>query len=195
MTFISRLAALFVLPISIATAIPLHGPHEHGTLSVAMGKEDSFLTFKMVVPAQDLVGFEDSPNTEEKKERLNTEYAKLYKEEALFKLFKFTPADACWAYGADMDSEMFDYHEHSEDEKEKASDAKDVHKVGDADGHSDFELIYTFECEKIDLLQITFHEVFPSIKKVEFYGKGNFEGEVLRSVAADEAFLDGSELE
>lgn len=193
MTFTSRLAALFLFSISVAIAVPLHGPHQHGTLAVALIKEDSFLTFRMVVPAQDLLGFEDSPAKPEQKKKLNDQYAKLYKEEALSKLFKFTPADTCWAYSADMDSEMLDYHEHTDDQKEK-SNPKDVHTVGNAKGHSDFELIYTFECDEIDRLEITFNKVFPSIRKVDFYGKGEFTGKVIRSVSADKAVVDGSEL-
>lgn len=193
MTFTSRFAALCVLSISTAIAVPLHGPHQHGTLAVALVKEDSFLTFRMVIPAQDLLGFEDSPAKPEQKKKLNDQYAKLYKEEALSKLFKFTPADTCWAYSADMDSEMLDYHEHTDDEKEK-SNPKDVHNVGNAKGHSDFELIYTFECDEIESLKITFNEVFPSLRKVDFYGKGEFSGKVLRSVPANKAVIDGSEL-
>jgi len=195
MTFISRLAAIYVLLVSTAIAVPLHGPHEHGTLSVALIKEDTFLTFRIVATGEDLLGFEDSPKTPEKKKILSDQYAKLYKEESLSKLFKFMPADTCWAYSADMDSEMLDYHEHENSEAEKKSDPKDVHEVGGADGHTDFELVYTFECGDIEILQITFHEVFPSIKKVNFYGGGEVEGEVVRSVPADEAVIDGSALE
>ncbi|RVU84469.1 DUF2796 domain-containing protein [Leucothrix sargassi] len=193
MSFFTRLTVLFVLFISTALAVPIHGPHQHGTLAVALIKEDSFLTFRMVVPAQDLLGFEDSPVKPEQKKKLNDQYAKLYKEEALSKLFKFEPADTCWAYSADMDSEMLDYHEHPDDQ-ESTSDPKDIHKVGDEKGHSDFELIYTFECGDIDSLQITFHEVFPSIKKVDFYGKGEFKDDAIRSVPATRAIVDGSEL-
>ena len=193
MTFISRLVAMSLLLVSTAIAVPIHGPHQHGTLAVALIKEDSFLTFRMVIPSQDLLGFEDSPKKPEQKKKLNDQYAKLYKEEALSKLFKFMPADACWAYSADMDSEMLDYHEHTEEEEEKIN-TKDVHSVGDDKGHSDFELIYTFECDEIESLKITFHEVFPSIRKVDFYGKGEFEGKAIRSVQADKAVVDGSEL-
>lgn len=192
MTFISRLAALCLLTISAAMAVPIHGPHEHGTLSVALIKEDSFLTFRMVIPAQDLLGFESSPSKPEQKKILNDQYAKLYKEESLSKLFKFTPAETCWAYSADMDSEMLDYHEH--DAEKKKYDPKDVHEVGDEKGHSDFELIYTFECGDIDILQITFHEVFPSITTVNFYGEDKLEGKPIRSVDADDAVVDGNEL-
>jgi hypothetical protein len=180
---------------TVATAAPLHGPHEHGTLSVALIKEDSFLTFKIVVTGEDLLGFEDSPNTPEKKQKLKEQYEKLYKEESLSKLFRFLPAETCWAYSADMDSEILDYHEHEDDAAVKKYDPKDIHEVKGENGHADFELMYTFECDDIEILQITFHEVFPSINKVNFYGRGEVDGEILRSVPADEAIIPGSELE
>ena len=195
MTFTSRFAVLWLFVISTAIAVPLHAPHKPGTMAVALVKEDNFLTFVMAVTSQDLLGFEGSPAKLEQKEKLAEQYAKLYKEESLSKLFKFLPADACWPYSADMESEMLDYHEHPDDREQK-SDPKDIHKVGDEEGRSDFELRYTFVCDKtVDVLQMTFHEVFPSIQQVDFYGKGELSGDVLSSVPADEAFVVGKELE
>jgi len=174
-----------------AVAGPLQGPHTHGSLGVAVVHEDEFLIFKMVVPSVDIVGFEDSPKTEKKKEMVSKQYEKLYKEEALPNLFKFSPADACKPYSADMNSDMLDYHEHDEAKDAVSTDAKDVHAVGDKDGHSDFLLNYAFKCKDVDLIQITFHEVFPSIKRVNFYGSGEVKGEIVASSEAEDAVISG----
>lgn len=186
--------ALLMIPASLALAIPIHGPHQHGTLAVAVTKQDDFLTFKMVVPSQDILGFEDSPKLPEQKKKLSDQYAKLYKEEGLKHLFKFEPADACFPYSANMESDMLTYHEH-ENPLIPSDGVDDTHKVGDEKGHSDFELSYVFECDPIEQFQITFHDVFPSIKRVDFYGKGELKGDVLLSVEAEKAVISGEALD
>ena len=72
-----------------------------------------------------------------------------------------------------------------------STDAQDVHSVGDENGQSDFLLSYVFKCSKVELIQITFQEVFPSIKKVNYYGGGELTGDVILSVDAEEAFSEG----
>ena len=192
MKLLSKLAIL-LLPVPLAMAAPIHGPHQHGTLAVAVTKEDSFLTFKMVIPSQDILGFEDSPKLPEQKKKLNDQYAKLYQENGIPKLFQFAPADACAPYSSNMLSDMLTYHEH-DDATTKSEGGDDTHAVGDEKGHSDFELTYVFECDAIDRLQITFNDVFPSIKKVDFYGKGELSGKVLRSTDASKAVVSGDDL-
>jgi len=174
-----------------AVAGPLQGPHKHGNLEVAIIHEEGFLIFKMVMPSIDLLGFEDSPKTDKKKQTITRQYAKLSKEEALPKLFRFLPTGACKPHSANMYSDMLDYHEHDDIKDAVSIDAKDVHSVGDKNGHSDFFLNYTFECDSVDLIQITFHKVFPSIKRVNFYGDGEVKGEVVASVEAEDAVVSG----
>jgi len=192
MKFLSKLAIL-LLPVSVATAVPIHGPHQHGTLAVAVTKENSFLTFKMVIPSQDILGFEGSPKLPSQKKTLNDQYAKLYQENGIPKLFQFEPANACFPYSSNMESDMLTYHEH-DDATVKSEGVDDTHKVGDEKGHSDFELTYVFECDPVERVQITFHKVFPSIRKVDFYGKGELKGEVLLSTDASKAIVSGEDL-
>ena len=170
---------------------PLQGPHQHGSLEVAIINDRDFLIFKMLMPSEDLLGFEDSPTTMEKKEKVSSQYEKLYQEAALPALFKFIPAGACEPQAADMVSDMLDYHEHDDIKDAVSTDARDVHSVGDDEGHSDFLLNYVFKCKKVDLIQITFHEVFPSIKRVNYYGGGELKGEPVLSIDAAEAFSEG----
>ena len=165
----------------MATAGSLQAPHKHGSLEVAITNSNEFLIFKMAIPSQDLLGFEDSPTTSVKKERIIEQYEKLYKEEALPNLFKFIPAEACKPQSADMLSDMLEYHEHD--------DIKDA--VEDEQGHSDFLLSYVFKCGKVDLVQITFHEVFPSIERVNYYADGDLNGEAVASVEAEDAVSAG----
>ncbi len=172
---------------------PLQGPHKHGSLEVAIINEEGFLIFKIVMPSKDLLGFEGSPKTKKKKEMIAKQYAKLYEEKALPKLFKFVPAGACKPFSADMYSDMLDYHEHSDPKDRVSKGPQDVHSVGDKNGHSDFFLNYTFECDKVDLIQITFHEVFPSIKRVNFYGEGEAQGKVVATVKAKDAIISGKQ--
>lgn len=190
MKFIPMLfAAMLLTPLAIAD--PLHGPHKHGNLEVAITSSGDLVTFNMLITSQDLLGFEDSPTTSEKKEKVTKQYEKLYQEAALPNLFKFVPVDACKPKGSNMVSDMLDYHEH-DDLKDAASvDEKDVHSVGDENGHSDFLLNYVFKCDKVDLIQITFHEVFPTIKRVNYYGGGELTGDVVASVDAEDAVVAG----
>lgn len=194
MKLLSKLA-IFLLPISMAIAAPIHGPHEHGTLAVAVSKQDEFLILKMVVPSQDLLGFEGSPTSAKQKKKISDQYAKLYKEEVLSKLFQFSPAEACFPYSSNMESDMLTYHEHDGEDENESEGHDDTHSVGDKDGHSDFELTYVFECDSVDLLQISFADVFPSIKKVDFYAKGELKGEAVRSTEAEMAFVSAEDLQ
>ena len=190
MKLVTLLVAMLL--ISPIMAGPLQGPHKHGSLEVAIIQEDGFLIFKIVMPSKDLLGFEGSPKTKKKKAMISKQYEKLYKEEALPKLFKFVPANACKPFSADMYSDMLDYHEHDDIKDAVSKDAKDVHSVGDKNGHSDFFLNYTFECDTVELIQLTFHEVFPSIKRVNFYAEGEVKGKVVASSNATEAIVAGA---
>ncbi len=190
MKLITMLFAMLLL--TPAMAGPLQGPHKHGTMEVAIVHEDDFLIFKIIIPSRDLLGFEGSPKTKKKKETVTKQYEKLYQEEALPKLFKFSPADACKPFSADMYSDMLDYHEHDDIKDAVAVDAKDVHSVGDKNGHSDFLLNYAFDCKEVDLIQLTFHEVFPSIERVNFYGKGEIKGKVVATSKAKNAIISGA---
>lgn len=193
MKFFFKLA-FFLLPISMVVAVPLHGPHEHGTLAVAVSKQDAFLSLKMVITSQDLLGFEGSPKSDRQKKQVSDQYAKLYKEESLPNLFQFFPAEACFPYSSNMESDMLTYHEHAEEGDDTSADHDDTHSVGDEDGHSDFELTYVFECDDVEILQISFSNVFPSINKVDFYGKGELKGDVVRSTEASMAFVSAEDL-
>ena len=196
MKFLSGLAAL-VLPLTLSavSAQSLHGPHEHGTMAVAVTKQDSMITFTMAVPSIDLLGFEDSPEGVERQQWLNMQYEKLYQESALPALFKITPAGACAPHSSHMESDMLTYHTHDEDGHQHADEDDGAHKVGDADGHSDFELTYVYDClDTLESIQITFADVFPTIKTVDFYGGGDFSGKVVRSSAADDAILTSDDL-
>lgn len=170
----------------------LQGPHKHGSLEVAIVHEDNFLIFKMVVPSKDLLGFEGSPKTKKQKLTVTKQYEKLYKEQSLPKLFKFLPANACKPFSADMYSDMLDYHEHDDVKDTVSIDAKDVHSVGDKNGHSDFVLNYAFDCGKVDLIQLTFHEVFPSLNRVNFYGGGEVKGKFVATAKAEDAVISGA---
>ena len=189
MRLITLVIAMTIATLSVAA--PLHGPHKHGSLGVAVVHDSDYLAFKIIITSQDLLGFEDSPQTDKKKEMVRQQYEKLYQEETLSNLFKFVPADACKPSRADMDSDMLDYHEHDDIKDAVSTDERDVHSVGDEDGHSDFLLNYMFKCSKVELVQITFHEVFPSIKQVDFYADGEVEGEPVVNFDAEDATIPG----
>ena len=185
------LIVLAVMVYGTAVAGPLQGPHKHGSLEVAITNDEEFLIFRMLMTSQDLLGFEDSPTTDKKKALVETQYEKLYREETLPNLFRFVPADACTAFSADMTSDMLDYHEHDNDEDKVQKHEKDIHSVGDEDGHSDFLLNYVFKCKDTELIQMTFHEVFPSIKQVNYYANGELVGEPVVTVEAEDAVIAG----
>lgn len=189
--------AAVVLPFTMmaANAASLHGPHEHGTMAVAVTKQDSMLTFKMVIPSIDLLGFEDSPKEIERQQWLNLQYEKMYQESALPALFKFSPAGVCAPESSNMESDMLTYHEHEAADGEHGAEDDGSHKVGDADGHSDFELTYVYLCsDKLESVEFTFEQVFPSILMVDFYGGGELTGKMVRSVPVGEAVLASDDL-
>lgn len=184
--------SLFSLNAAIAEG--LNGPHTHGELEVTILKTANQLVFDMVVPAQDIVGFEYAAKAEGDQITLASAEKSLYQAESLEKLFHFSPQGACIPYESFVNSDLLNYHEHPKGsetlldklaevhkEKEIEKDSPDdVHKIG-KDGHADFVLSYTFECQGVESVSLNFAKLFPSLKKINIREK-SVEGKILQTL-------------
>ncbi|HIO91348.1 MAG TPA: DUF2796 domain-containing protein [Leucothrix mucor] len=182
-----------ILSINSVLAEGLNGPHKHGTLEVSILKSSDQLVFDMVVPAQNIVGFEQAPKNDEEKKRVNAAEVALYTAENLRILFNFFPTGSCLPYESYVNSDLLNIHSHPKDDsfvsklvkdekgkdkKEKAAD--DVHVVG-ANGHTDFVMSYVFNCQGVSEVSLNFAKIFPSIKKINIRKK-SVEGKIITTL-------------
>lgn len=169
----------------------LNGPHKHGEIEVnIITTNEGQLIFDMVAPAQDIVGFEDAPTTDEKKKAVDAADKSLYQAKNLQTLFNFTPIGSCWPYETYINSDLMNFHTHpdkpsfvgklAEKDKKPDSPKNDVHEVG-IDGHSDFIMSYTFDCDGVEAVSLNFAKQFPSIKKINIREQ-NLKGKVIKSL-------------
>jgi len=175
-----------ILSINSVLAEGLNGPHQHGTLEVSIHKSAKQLVFDMVVPAQNIVGFEHAPKTDEEKKQLkDAEYA-LYTAENVHVLFNFFPIRSCLPYESYINSDLLNFHTHPKKEgiitklakKEGQKTADDVHIVG-KNGHSDFVMSYVFNCQAASEVSLNFAALFPTIKHINIHKK-NITGKVIK---------------
>ena len=196
--FLQAVFAVMVLGNSVVVAeeIPaLHGPYQPGTLAVAVSNENESVIFKIVMASEDLLDFSGTPTTKAQRDKVFNQYTRLYAEESLPKLFRFAPKEACLPEASSMQSQMLTYVAQQEDEnKDSIPEEALLKKVGDAKGHSDFELIYVFNCQNLEGLMISFSEVFPKIKKVAFY-LGEIKGAPVHVVKASDAIIHSQDLQ
>ncbi|MCK5902657.1 MAG: DUF2796 domain-containing protein [Cocleimonas sp.] len=178
-----------------ATAKGLNGPHTHGELEMTMQFTNNKLIMEMVVPAQDIVGFEDAPTTAAKKNKVKTADKSLYELKNLAVLFNFSPEHSCLPYESYINADVLNYHSHPEgdslvqklakDQKAgEAAQADDVHTVG-VKGHSDFVMTYEFDCDNVQSISLHFSDQFPTLRKINLRDK-NLNGRILQSFNANQ---------
>ncbi len=180
-----------ILSINSVLAEGLNGPHTHGTLEVSIHKSPKQLVFDMVVPAENIVGFEREAKTKEEKKRLKDADTLLYTAENLYVLFDFFPKDSCLAYESYINSDLLNIHSHPKGEslitkmakKDGITTQDDVHSIG-KDGHADFVMSYVFNCEATSKVSLNFATLFPGIKKINIHKK-NIDGKVIQTLKTD----------
>ncbi len=196
------MGSLFFMNTAIAEG--LNGPHQHGQLEMTVLKISGQVIFDMVVPAQDIVGYEYAPKSKADKEALEKAEKSLYEVDNLNVLFEFDPKESCLPFESYVNSDLLNIHTHSEKENEsfisklaKENHPKkvenDVHVVG-VGGHTDFVMSYIFDCENVETVTLGFSKQFPSIEKINIRKK-NLNGEIVETFnTSDKTVIDFSKL-
>ncbi len=208
-TFLTKLLLTTILIsgntlFSTTSAEGLNGPHQHGELEVTVLKISGQVVFDMVVPAQDIVGYEYAPKSEDDVKALEKAERSLYEVDNLNVLFDFKPKESCLPFESYVNSDLLNIHSHPK-EKDQSFISKlalkehpkktedDVHVVG-VGGHTDFVMSYVFDCEGVETVTLGFAKQFPSIKKINIREK-NLKGNIVKTFkTSSEAVIDFSEL-
>lgn len=202
----SALLAGSIFLASTAMAEGLNGPHKHGELNITVLKTSGQLVFDMVVPAQDIVGYEYAPKSKKEKEALIKAEKSLYEVNNINVLFNFHPKESCLPFESYVNSDLLNIHVHTDTDKEnkgfinklaekdhpkKAKD--DVHTVG-VGGHTDFVMSYIFDCGNVETVTLGFVKQFPSIKTINIREK-NLEGKIVKTFnTSKKTLIDFSKL-
>ena len=123
--------------------------HQHGLGHLDLVLEDQQLVLELLIPAEDLLGFEHAPQTPEQQAQLDDLQATLEHAE---KLFALPAAAQCSLDSIKLQSPLF---------------AEPVHSGDDADAahqHADISAHYHFSCarvERLDQLEVTLFQLFP----------------------------------
>ena len=123
--------------------------HQHGLGHLDLVLEGQQLILELLIPAEDLLGFEHAPQTPEQQVQLNDLLATL---EQPAKLFALPAAAQCSLDSMKLQSPLF---------------AEPVHSGDDADAthqHADISAHYHFNCarvERLNQLEVTLFQLFP----------------------------------
>lgn len=123
--------------------------HQHGLGHLNLVLEGQHLILELLIPAEDLLGFEQAPQTPEQQVQLDDLQATLEQPE---KLFALPAAAQCSLDSMKLQSPLF---------------AEPVHSGDDADAthqHADISAHYHFSCarvESLNQLEVTLFQLFP----------------------------------
>lgn len=127
--------------------------HEHGAAILNVAIADGTLSIEYITPAVNIVGFEHVPSTEDQ-ERAVHEAVELLESG---KVISIPPEAACSLANAEVEHGGKPHMgEHQEEEHEEGHTSKEHgehEEHGDGEGsHSEFHVVYQYQCENIDAL-------------------------------------------
>lgn len=146
MTFAPRSAAIIIGAFMVAPAFAEEtrelGAHEHGAATLEVAVEGDAIEMMLEVPAENIVGFEHSPETDEQKAAIEEATEQLSDPLALFSV----PGEA----GCEV-----------------TSSEVEVHQEGD---HMGFEGAYALRCADvaaIDAIDTQLFNLYPTIEEID----------------------------
>jgi hypothetical protein len=151
--------------ISIADEYRQHDAHEHGAAMLGLAQEGNTLQIELDSPAFNILGFEYAPGTAEEKETLVSAINVLNSGE---RLFSFPKSAKCSLVDSDvhsnlLESELDDEHEAHDDHDH--DEVHDEHK-----GHSDLEVVWSFNClspDDLKEIEITLFSEFKNLTDLD----------------------------
>lgn len=156
------------------------GAHQHGVANLNLVIEGNAVAIELDSPADNLLGFEYTPRSEQDIAKVKDVMALLEQADTLF-LF---PAEAdCTLEKVELEAAQFDAVKHADEShaKHKHSDHKHDHKHKDdhkhdgehkhehADAHADIEAHFHFQCSQpaaLNQVEVALFEAFPGTEKL-----------------------------
>ena len=121
-----------------------HDAHEHGSGKLSVVAFDGQLMIEIETPSHDMVGFEHKPTNDKQKAKVKEAIKLLKKTESNIKL----PGEAnCVASNHKVETALMEEEHHDE----HGHHDQDDHDH-DEDTHSEFHIVYNFNCKNVDKL-------------------------------------------
>lgn len=148
-----------------AEEVRQHNAHVHGSVEMNIAQDGQALLIEITSPGMNIVGFEHHPENEQDHQKITTAIAAL---ENANQLISINPSAKCALKTvhvhapeqdeADQHHEGHEDHEHHDEhssEAHKDHDHEEHHDHGDEheEGHSEFSVEYTYQCEQISELK------------------------------------------
>ncbi|RKZ36457.1 MAG: hypothetical protein DRQ49_17910 [Gammaproteobacteria bacterium] len=128
-----------LIGVSTFTLAQAESAHQHGVANVNIAISKQALVIELDTPADNVLGFEHEPRTEQQKQHLSDTLLLLNRADSLFNI----PSSAeCKVQQVKIEN-PFAHEEHAEDEHDEH--AKNTHEEHET--HSDFEILYTYDCQ------------------------------------------------
>jgi hypothetical protein len=133
------LTSLGIATISTTTIAQAQTAHQHGvaSLNIAIAKQN--LIIELQTPADNILGFEFMPKTDQQKQKLSDSLSLLKQADSLFEIAKLA---GCSLKLVQIDNPF---------ESEKAHD-KEHKKHDEHDTHTNFKIHYSYSCQQADKL-------------------------------------------
>ncbi len=134
-----------LIGVSTFTLAQAESAHQHGVANVNIAISKQALVIELDTPADNVLGFEHEPRTEQQKQHLSNTLLLLNRADSLFNI----PGSAECKVQQVKIKNPFTHDEHAEDEHEEhdkhAEDEHEEHEEHET--HSDFEILYTYDCQ------------------------------------------------
>lgn len=138
--------------LGLSTLTQAENAHQHGvgTLNIAASQQE--LMLELQIPADNILGFEHHPKTDQQKQQLSDRLALLKKADLLFNI----PMQAeCSLQKVQIENPFAPkeidgkHEEHDKDKKHKDhKEDKHDHSQEAADAHTDFTINYSYRCKQ-----------------------------------------------
>lgn len=152
-----------------AQTVLQHDAHQHGQIEINIVREAAQLFIEVNAPGSDVVGFENTADTDEQRQLLKQALQTLAQPD---KLFSLTTAASCKLLTASVTHNFAtDSHEAEEAGAHEESDAHEEHEEHqDESGHGSFIAQYQFNCvhpAKLTRMSTTWFEHFPNSELIK----------------------------
>lgn len=157
--FLISTLVLMTAQIAIAEDQRQHDAHEHGAAMLGLAQEGNTLQIELDSPAFNILGFEYAPSTAEEKQTLASAIDALNNGE---RLFTFPKSAKCSMVDSDVHSSLLKA-DHDKHDEHKDHDEHD-------EGHSDMEVVWSFNClspDDLTKVEITLFSNFKNLTDLD----------------------------
>ena len=155
---------IILIGFGVSTLAQAETAHQHGvgTLNIVASQQE--LMLELQTPADNILGFEHKPRTDQQKQQLSNSLALLKKADILFNI----PMQAkCSLQKVNIENPFASHKEHAEHDEHDKADEHD-HSQEASDTHADFTINYTYRCKQHkQLASINIADLFKNFSNFE----------------------------